>query len=46
MSESVDAKCPECSSNQTYFAPATVDKKFVGGEFQCYGCGHSEVWDL
>jgi hypothetical protein len=45
MATSIDADCPECGSGETYFAPFRVDGAFAGGEFQCYGCGHSEVFD-
>jgi predicted RNA-binding Zn-ribbon protein involved in translation (DUF1610 family) len=46
MSDSVNADCPECGDNETFLVPATVDGTFAGAEFQCYDCGHSEVWDL
>jgi len=45
MSESIDADCPECGGTDTYFSPFTVDSAFVGGEFQCYECGYSEVFE-
>jgi len=42
---SIDGNCPKCGRADTYFVPLLVDGVFAGGEFQCYDCGYSEVYE-